>query len=138
MDFIDVEIVEKPKTLLGQKICQWLDLKMARIGETGRYVEKGFYLLPKANEKKFMMYKTWRYGNPLAYCVSYIQYCCVHGCTEEELFYDVFLTIASNLRFQTDSNLLIDSTTFKSIRNPVFKMTSEEAMIWIDLNSRKA
>ena len=138
MDFIDIEIVERPKTLLGQKICQWLDLKMARVGETGRCVEKGFYLLPKENEDKFMMYKTWQYGNPLVYCVSDIQFFCVHGYGEEELFYDVFLTKTSHLCFQTSSNLLIDITTFTKIRNPLFKMKAEEAMIWIDLNSRKA
>ena len=92
MDIIDIDIVERPKTLLGQKICQWLDLKMARVGETGRWFEKGFYLLPKENEEKFMMYKTWQYGNPLAYCVSDIQFFCAHGHSEEELFYDVFLT----------------------------------------------
>lgn len=138
MDFIDIEIVKRPKTLLGQKICQWLDLKMARVGETGRCVEKGFYLLPKENEEKFMMYKTWRYGNPLAYCVNYIQFFCVHGYSEEELFYYAFLTKASHLCFQTDSNLWIDTTTFTKIRNPLFKMKAEEAMIWIDLNPRKA
>ena len=138
MDFIDIEIVERPKTLLGQKICQWLDLKMARVGETGRCVEKGFYLLPKENEEKFMMYKTWRYGNPLVYCVNYIQFFCVHGYSEEEIFYDVFLTKASHLCFQTDSNLWIDTTTFTKNRNPLFKMKAEEAMIWIDLNPRKA
>ena len=132
MNFIDVEIVEKPKTPLGQKICQWLDLKMARVGETGRAIEKGFYLLSKAIEEKFMMYKTWRYENPLAYIVGYNQFFSMHACTEEELFYDVFLTTASNLHFQ------IDSTMFKSIRNPLFGMTVEEAMIWLDLNSRKA
>ena len=138
MNFIDVEIVERPKTLLGQKICQWLDLKMARVGETGRWFEKGFYLLPKENEEKFMMYKTWQYGNPLVYCVSDIKFFCVHGYSEEELFYDVFLTKTSHLCFQTDANLRIDTTTFTKIRNPLFKMTVEEAIIWIDLNQRKA
>ena len=138
MNFIDVEIVERPKTPLGQKICQRLDLKMARVGEIGRCIEKGFYLLPKANEEKFMMYKTWRYGNPLAYCIGDAKAHCIHAYTEEELFYDVFLTTASHLYFQIDSNLQIDSNTFTKIRNPLFKMTVEEAMIWIDLNLRKA
>ena len=85
-----------------------------------------------------MMYKTWQYGNPLVYCVSDIKFFCVHGYSEEELFYDVFLTKTSHLCFQTDANLWINATTFTKIRNPLFKMTVEEAMIWIDLNQRKA
>lgn len=131
MDFIDIEIVERPKTPLGQKICQWLDLKMARVGETGRCVDKGFYLLPKENEEKFMMYKTWQYGNPLAYCMSYSKFFYVRGYSEEDLFYDIFLTKTSHLFFQTDAD------AFKHIKNPLFNLTAEEAMIWIDLNSRK-
>lgn len=131
IDSIDVEILERPKTLLGQKICQWLEFKTARVGETGRCIERGFYLLPKANEEKFMMYKTWWYENPLAYCVycdGSSQFSIVYGCTEEELFYHVFLTIASSLCFQ------IDPRSPKYSRNPLFGMTAEEAMVWLDLN----
>lgn len=128
MDSIDVEIVERPKTLLGQKICQWLEFKIARVGETGRCIEKGFYLLPKASEKKFMMYKAWRYENPLVYCVHYDKSYIVYGYTEEELFYHSFLTKVPSLYFK------IDLCSFKHFRNPLFGMTAEEAPVWLDLN----
>ena len=136
MDFIDVEIVEKPKTLLGQKICQWLDFKLVRVGETGRRIAKGFYLLPKTNEEMFMMYKTWRYGHP----VDYIVYNPLNlfkgqfmGSCEEELFYDVFLH--ARMLCISKEGLCAEKCYFT---NPLLGKSVEEAMIWIDLYGAKA
>lgn len=122
----DIKIIKSPKLEFGKKICKWLNLKVVKIGENNRSIAKGLYLLPKSNEEKFMMYKTWQYEKPLDYVVGFDHLTDIYGCSEEELFYYSFLN-ASKIYFWINASLI-------KMHNPLFGMTVEEANITLDLH----
>ena len=131
---IDLKIERSPKLAFGKKICNWLGLKLVKIGRNAwRYVDSGYYLLPKANEMMFMRLSTWRYGNPLSYILhdgitvngGIFAYSC-----EEELFYYSFL-IAKQLCARIGLNWI-------TMDNPLFHKSIAEADIWLDLNGHAA
>lgn len=124
---IDVETLS-PKLDFRKKICNHMDLKLVRIGKTNRSIEKGFYLLPKKNEKKFLAYNTWIYAYPGHFllnngiCSNFFASC------EEELFYCKFLDVHSFNVMVNDREIFIE--------NPLYRKSYEEAEIWLDLNGR--
>lgn len=131
---IDLKIERSPKLAFGKKICNWLGLKLVKIGINAWHcVDSGYYLLPKANKMMFMRLSTWRYGNPLLYVlhdnITVVANIFAYSC-EEELFYYSFLN-AKQLCAWIDSDWII-------MDNPLFHMSIAEADIWLDLNGHIA